>query len=87
LNIDRRDRPSCEGISHEENRLDVYRDILINLYFEFSHLEFTTKDGFIAMYAAIEEGTLKKLLNSFVENNVDFSRRFGGCSRGSARWS
>ena len=51
----------------------VYKKILIDLYSEFNHLEYNTKDGFVAMYASIDDRKLVKLFECFTKNSLDFS--------------
>jgi hypothetical protein len=51
----------------------AYIDIIKEIYLEFEHIEYTTTNDWVGMYAAIEENTLKKLQEVYNKCGVNFT--------------
>lgn len=52
---------------------DITFQIMLRFYETFSHVEYVTEDGFVAMYAVIDEKSIEKLFHEYIKWDVDFS--------------
>lgn len=52
---------------------DYYEKLMLQLYNSFEALEITTEEGFIGMYAIVDEKTLQKLFTEYARWNIEFS--------------
>lgn len=52
---------------------ESYVKYLHDLYNTFEYVEFTTSEGFEAMYAIVDDFTIEKLFNEYVNCEINFS--------------
>jgi hypothetical protein len=51
----------------------IHKEILTNLYSNFNHVEYTSEEGFVGMYAVVDEKTIEKLFSEYVKCGIGFS--------------
>ena len=52
---------------------NVEVEILTKLYSTFKHIEYKTKEGFVGMYAAIDDESIEKLFAEYIKSSIGFS--------------